>query len=82
MKTLILNIPDNLDLDDREATMLLATKLYEQGKISMGQAAELAGYSKRTFMELLSRYNVPIFDYDPDELAKDIKNAGNHHIRH
>ena len=82
MKTLVLNIPDNLDLDDREAAMLLATKLYEQGKLSLGQAAELAGYSKRTFMELLSRYNVPVFDYDPNELTEDIKNAGDHHIRH
>jgi predicted HTH domain antitoxin len=82
MKTLVLNIPDTLDLDDREATMLLATKLYEQGKLTLGQAAELAGYSKRTFMELLVRYNVPIFNYDPVELANDIKNAANYHIRH
>ena len=80
MKTLTLNIPDTLDLDDREAAMLLAAKLYEQGKLSLGQAAELAGYSKRTFMELLSRYNVPIFDYDPSEITNDIKNAGNYRI--
>lgn len=80
MKTLVLNLPDTLELDDREAVMLLATKLYEQGKLSLGQAAELAGYSKRTFMELLSRYNVSIFNYDPGELANDIKNAGNYHI--
>lgn len=82
MKTLTLNIPDTLDLDDREAAMLLAAKLYEQGKLSLGQAAELAGYSKRTFMELLSRYNVPIFDYDPSEITNDIKNAGNYRIQH
>lgn len=82
MRTLTLNLPDNLDLDNQEATMLLATKLYEQGKLSLGQAAEMAGYSKRTFMELLSRYNVSIFNYDPSELATDIKNAGNYHIRH
>ena len=80
MKTLTLNIPDTLDLDDREAAMLLAAKLYEQGKLSLGQAAELAGYSKRTFMELLGRYNVPIFNYDPSEIANDIKNAGNYRI--
>lgn len=80
MKTVTLNIPDSLDLDDREAAMLLATKLYEQGKLSLGQAAELTGYSKRTFMELLSRYNVPIFNYDAGELVNDIKNAGNHRL--
>jgi len=36
VKTVTLNIPDTLDLDDREAAMLLATKLYEQGKLSLG----------------------------------------------
>lgn len=82
MRTLTLSIPDSLDLDDREAAMLFASMLYNQGKLSLGQAAELAGYSKRTFMELLSRYNVPVFDYAPGELANDIKNAGNYHLRH
>lgn len=82
MKTLTLNIPDTLDLDNRKAAMLLAVKLYEQGKVSLGQAAELAGYSKKTFMELLGKYNVPIFNYDPSEIANDIKNAGTYRIRH
>ena len=80
MKTLTLNIPDNLDLDDNEASMLLATKLYEQGKLSLGQAAEMAGFTKRTFMELLSRYNVSVFNYDPLDLENDVKNAGNYHL--
>lgn len=78
MKTLTLHIPDTLDLDDREAAMLLAAKLYEQGNISLGQGAELAGYSKQTFMELLGRFDVPIFNYDPSEIGNDIKNAGNY----
>lgn len=82
MKTLTLTIPDTLDIDDREAAMLLAAKLYEQGKISLGQGAELAGYSKRTFMELLGRYNVSIFNYDANELANDVSNAGNYRIGH
>lgn len=30
--------------------MLLAEKLYEQGRLSLGQAAALAGYSKKTFI--------------------------------
>ena len=80
MKTLTLNIPDNLELDTREAAMLLATRLYEQGKLSLGQAAEFAGYSKRTFMELLGNYNVSLFNYDKQELENDIRNAANYHI--
>ncbi|GHB59705.1 UPF0175 family protein [Persicitalea jodogahamensis] len=80
MKTLTLQIPDTLDLDNREAAMLLAAKLYEQGKLTLGEAAELAGYSKRTFMELLGRYDVSVFNYDPSEIANDIENAGNYRI--
>jgi predicted HTH domain antitoxin len=80
VKTLTLNIPDNLDLDNREAAMLLATRLYEQGKLSLGQAAEMAGYSKRTFMELLSSYNVSIFNFDEQELENDIRNAAHYHL--
>jgi predicted HTH domain antitoxin len=75
MKTLTFNVPDSFDLDDKEVAMLLATKLYEQGKLSLGQAAELVGLSKRTFAELLGRYNVSIFNYPPSDLSRDVKNA-------
>ena len=61
MKTLTVQIPDNLD--ERETKTLLAAKLYEKGSLSLGQAANLAGYSKRTFMELLGNYEVSVFDY-------------------
>jgi predicted HTH domain antitoxin len=80
MKTLTLKIPDTVDFDEREAAMFFAAKLYEQGKLSLGQGAEIAGYSKSTFMELLSKYNVPIFNYDPEEIINDIKNAGNYSV--
>lgn len=80
MKTLTINIPDNLDLEDKEAKMLLASKLFEKGKITLGQAAELAGYSKRTFMELLKDYDVTIFNYPSDELEKDAENAKRYNI--
>ena len=75
MKTLTLHIPDTLELDDKEAAMLLATRLYEQGRLSLGQAAELAGLTKRTFAELLGRYNVSIFNYPPSDLLRDVQNA-------
>ncbi|RTQ50202.1 UPF0175 family protein [Hymenobacter gummosus] len=79
MKTLTINIPDSLDLSAREAAMLLATRLYEQGKLTLGQAAELAGYSKRTFMELLADYGVAVFDLTEEELLSDVQNAARYH---
>ena len=75
MKTIQLNIPDTVDLNDREAKMLLASRLYEKGKLTLGQAAELVGLSKRAFMEILGDYDVSIFNYPVSELDNDIKNA-------
>ena len=77
MKTMTLQIPDNLD--EREAKTMLAAKLYEKGSLSLGQAAELAGYTKRTFMEILSSYDVSVFSYSETELEKDILDAQNYH---
>lgn len=54
---------------------MLASKLYEEKKLSLGQAAGLAGLSKRTFAKLLGSFNVSIFNYSEDELLEDVKNA-------
>jgi predicted HTH domain antitoxin len=75
MKTLTLNIPDSVDLDNRDLAMLVSTRLYEQGKLSLGQAAEVAGLTKRTFAELLGRYDVSIFNFPATDLSKDVSNA-------
>ena len=79
MKKLLLEIPDNLDIDDKEASLLLAAMLYEQGRVSLGEASSLAGYSKREFIELLGNYNVSVFNYKPEELDSDVKNAQKYH---
>lgn len=80
MKTLTLNIPDQIDLEEREAKMILASRLYEKGKFTVGQSAELAGLSKRAFMELLGDYGVSVFNYPLGDLEKDVKNAENYHL--
>jgi predicted HTH domain antitoxin len=75
MKTLTLNIPDTVDLDSKEVTMILAARLYEQGKLSLGQAADLVGLSKQTFAEMLGRCGVSLFNYPSSELSNDVANA-------
>ena len=75
MKTLTLSVPDSLDLTNRELVMLVASRLYEQGKLSMGQAAELVGLSKRTFIELLGKYGVSVFNYPAEDISQDVSNA-------
>ncbi len=65
-----LELPANLSKD--EVQTLLAVKLFETERVSLGQAARLAGYSKRAFIEVLGRHKVPVFNYSPDELRKEL----------
>jgi hypothetical protein len=39
MRTITLQMPDNMEVDNKQLAMLLASKLYEMGKLSLGQAA-------------------------------------------
>ncbi len=75
MKTVVLNLPESLDIQGSEIAMLVASRLYEEGKLSLGQAAEVAGLSKRTFAELLGKYGVSLFNYPPSDIARDVANA-------
>jgi predicted HTH domain antitoxin len=55
-----------------EARLMLAIKLYETGRLSLGQAAKLSSYSKPTFMELLGKNGVAVFDYPAEDLEREI----------
>lgn len=75
MRTIQINIPDDIDLKDHDFLMIVAAKLYEDSKLTSGQAAQLAGLSKRTFIELLGRYGVSVFSNSISDLHSDIANA-------
>jgi predicted HTH domain antitoxin len=75
MKTVTLQLPETLDMDSKQLAMLVAAQLYERGKLSLGEAASVAGLTKRTFAELLSSYNVSIFNYPASDLSRDVANA-------
>jgi predicted HTH domain antitoxin len=66
MSELKMDLPPEVPVS--EARILLTSKLYETGQLSLGQAAQLAGYSKRAFMELLCNLGVSVLDYPADEL--------------
>ena len=75
MKTLTLTLPDNVDFERSEIMMMIAAKLYERGALSQGRAAEMAGISRREFLESLGDYGVSVFNYPASDLARDVKNA-------
>ncbi len=75
MRTIQLNIPDSLDLKDYDFSMIIAAKLYEDAKLSAGQAAAIVGLSKRAFIEMLGKYGVSVFSTSVSDLYSDIANA-------
>jgi hypothetical protein len=48
MRTIQLNIPDSVDLKDYDFSMIIAAKLYEDAKLSSGQAAQIVGLIKKS----------------------------------
>ena len=73
MATATISLPDSIT--EAEARLLLALKLLEIGRLSCGQAAELAGLSKRTFIEVAGQHGVSVFNAPVDELMGDLANA-------
>lgn len=71
MKQITFDIPEKVDLNERDIIRFLAAKMYESGKLSLGQAAELAGLSKVAFSEILADYNVSLINYPPSDVLKD-----------
>ena len=67
---LSVELPATLAIE--EARVLLAIKLYEAERVSLGQAAKIAGFSKRAFMEILGRHQIPVFRYSPEDLRKEL----------
>lgn len=59
MKTLTINLPDSED--EQDVRMRVAGFLMENGVYTYGQAADLAGVSKREFIETIGRYGFSIF---------------------
>jgi predicted HTH domain antitoxin len=71
MKHLTLTVPEHLNLNENDTKRFLAAKMYETGKLSLGQAAELAGLSKIAFSEILADYDVSLINYPPSDIKRD-----------
>jgi predicted HTH domain antitoxin len=70
MNQLTIELPSSVSSD--EAKLLLAAKLYEIGRLSLGKAAKLSGYSKGTFIELVSKMGIPVINYPAEDLEQEI----------
>ena len=68
LNELKVTLPPEVSIE--EARLLLMIKLFETGRLSLGQAARLSGHSKRVFMEMLGKSGVAVFDQPAEELEE------------
>ena len=71
MKTITIDLPEDVEL--YEVKMIIAASLFDKGILSSGQAAELAGISRKKFLEEVGKYKITVFG----ESIEDIGPAGN-----
>ena len=72
--TLTVELPS--DVEPEEARLLLSMKLFEEGKVSLGYAAQMASRSKRAYMELLAGRGIPVFNYTVEEFEQELEAVG------
>jgi predicted HTH domain antitoxin len=53
--------------------LFTALQLFKRHKLSLGKAAKLAGMDKEQFMIELDKNEIPLIDYDPDELEDELE---------
>lgn len=73
MSTITLQVPNHLAEQEQDTVRFIAAKLYEAGKLSLGQAAEMAGMKKWNFAETLADYDVSYFQYTIEDVLQDLK---------
>lgn len=56
----------------REMRVAAAVKWYENGMISQGKAAEVAGLSRAEFINALNQFKVSPFQYTSDEIVEEV----------
>ena len=68
-ETLLAGLNLSSESFEEEARTALAVKLFEMGKLSSGQAADLAGVGRAEFLLNSHRFGAPSVAWDNDEMV-------------
>jgi predicted HTH domain antitoxin len=67
---MFMQVPEALEKEHDEKVRLIAAKLFEAGKLTLGQAAEMCQMKKWDFAEILIKYDVHYLD---ESAAEDLE---------
>ena len=65
---ILLSLKENTEEFTQNLRFLSALMLYRKNRLSLGKAAELAGFNKLDFIDKLKQENEPVFDYNAAEM--------------
>ena len=68
-----LAVPFSEELLELGLRPALAIKLYNEGTLTLGKAAKLAGQPIETFMERLGHLGIAAINYNPTEISEELK---------
>lgn len=74
---LLLNLKQSSEEFKKEIKLTMAIELYKKGKLSLGKAAELSGFTKIGFVDMLNFRGEPVFNYTSGEIEGEIQNIRN-----
>lgn len=81
VKKLVIDYPESIpaalnispESFEKEARTALAMKLYEMGRLTSGQAADLARISRVEFLLNCSRYGTATVNWDDQEISSEFE---------
>lgn len=74
-RPVILTVPFNERLIELGVHRNIAIHLFESGQVTLGRAAKIAGLSIGDFLDVLGPLGIPVVDYPPEELEKELEAA-------
>lgn len=73
--SIFLSLKEEKDHFLHDMVFQYALRLYRQHKLSLGKAAELAGYTRIEFIQQLQAVHEPIFDYEAALISDMVESA-------
>jgi len=73
--SILLSLKEQKETFAKSMLFQYALWLYRAQKLSLGKAAELAGYTRLAFVQKLQAKNEPIFEYDETLIDEMIQSA-------
>ena len=62
-----------MDMDERQARIEIACRLFDAGKLSFGHAAEFAGLSREVLEQELRERDIPRYRYTEEDFERDMR---------